>query len=121
MPRPTRPLGGNTIIVVRAPLITDPRDNSLYRDWAHATLFTIKNVMAEPFPLAEKLNFEDNRDREFSRTACRFYMPADTDILYTDRIRHENNDYDVFGHPGRWFDLDGKGNHIAVIGRVRSG
>lgn len=77
--------------------------------------------MAEPFPMAEKLNFEDNRGREYSRTAKRFYMPPLTDILYTDRILHDGETYEVFGHPGKWFDLEGNAEHIAVIGRIRSG
>lgn len=77
--------------------------------------------MVEPFPLAEKLNFEDHRNREFARTARRFYMPFGTDVEYTDRLIFDGKLYDVFGHPGQWFDFDGKENHVAVIGQIREG
>lgn len=77
--------------------------------------------MVEPFPLAEKLNFEDNRDREYSRTARRFYMPATTSLEYTDQLIFDGKTYDIFGHPGDWFDFSGDKNHIAVIGRIREG
>jgi hypothetical protein len=77
--------------------------------------------MVEPFPLAEKLNHEENRDREFSRTAFRVYMPADTDVLRTDRLVIDGLECDVFGHPGPWFDFKGIKNHVAVIARIREG
>jgi hypothetical protein len=121
VPRPTRPLGNNTVTIVRAPLVADPRDTSLYRDWDNATSTEVANCMVEPFPLAEKLNHEENRDREFSRSAVRVYMPEDSDVLRTDRMVFDGDQYEIFGHPGRWFDPRGVRNHIAVIARIREG
>lgn len=117
----TRPLGKNTIIIVRAPLVIDNRDNTKWRDWDNATETTVRNCMVEPFPLAEKLNFEIGRDREFAQSAVRIYMPADTDIIYTDRLLHDGYTWQVLGHPGLWFDFKANRNHKAVIAQIRQG
>jgi len=77
--------------------------------------------MIEPFPLAEKLNFEDNRAREFSRSAVRIYAPGDTDVVYTDRLEFDGYEWSVLGHPGKWYDFKAKINHIAVIAQIRQG
>lgn len=117
----TRALGKSVIVIVRAPLLTDSRDNTLYRDWENATRTTVINCMVQPFPMAEKLNFEDNRDREYSRSAARFYLPPDADVIYTDRIEFDGHEWQVLGHPGTWFDFKSKRHHIAVIGQIRQG
>ena len=116
-----RPLGSDTIVIVRAPLITDPRDGSEYRDWNNATSTPISQCMVEPFMLAEKLNFEENRDREYARTALRIYAPPGTDIDINDRVEFEDHTYDVFGHPGRWRRFNGVERYVSVIGRIREG
>lgn len=109
------------IVIIRAPLLIDARDNTPWRDWDNAVETTINNCMVEPFPLAEKLNFEDNRDREYSRTAIRIWVPPSTDVVYTDRVRWGADIFDVFGTPGRWINFDGKLQHISFIARVRVG
>lgn len=115
MSKPTKPLGGNTITVVRAQLVIDPRDNSLYRDWVNASQTVVERCMVEPYPLAEKLNVEDMRDREFVRTALRVYAPKTTDIIYTDRVLFNGLEYRMFGDAGNWFHLNGALNHLAFI------
>lgn len=117
----TRALGSETVIVKRAPLKTDSRDNSKWRDWANATQTTVKKCMIEPFPLAEKLNYEDNRDREFARSAVRIYMPPGTDVVSTDRLIWDGKEYQVLGHPGKWSRFNGKEHHISVIAQIREG
>jgi len=77
--------------------------------------------MIEPFPLAEKLNFEINQDREFSQSAIRVYAPADTDIIYTDRLEHDGYIWQVLGHPGLWFDFKNNRHHKAVIAQIKQG
>lgn len=119
--RPTRPLGGNTIIIVRAELVTDPRDNSLYRDWLNATETPVPKCMVEPYPLAEKLNIEDDRDREYMRGALRVYAPKTIDVEYTDRVRFNGKLYSVFGDENNWYHFDGTLNHVAFILRRRNG
>lgn len=117
----TTRLGKNIIVVVRAPLVLDNRDNTLWRDWDNATRTEVKFNMIEPFPLAEKLNFEINQDREFSQSAIRIYTQPETDILYTDRIEHDGYTWQVLGHPGLWYDFKAKKHHKAVIAQIRQG
>src|SRR5678809_1678454 len=106
-------LGKNTITRIRAPLLTDTVDNSQWRDWSSAEQTQITNCMVEPFPLSEKLNFEDGRNREFSQSAVRVYCPAGTDIVYTDRLIIRDEEYNILGHPGKWYDFKGKIEHVA--------
>lgn len=118
---PASRLGKNTITRLRAPLVTDPRDNTQYRDWDNATSTDIPNCMVEPFPLSEKLNFEDGRKREFAQSAVRVYAPAGTDLIYTDRLMIAGSEYGILGHPGIWYDFKGNVDHVAVIAQRREG
>jgi head-tail adaptor len=77
--------------------------------------------MVEPFPLAEKLNLEINKDREFSQSAVRIYVQPATDVVYTDRIEHDGHTWNVLGHPGLWFDTKNNRHHKAVIAQIRQG
>lgn len=116
-----RPLGSDTFTILRAPLVTDPRDGSLYRDWDNPTETVVTDSNVQPFPLAEKLNFEDNRDREFARTAVRIFAPPGTDVEPTDRILFNGLTYDVFGHAGPWRRFSGQERYVQIILRVREG
>lgn len=116
-----RPLGSDTITILRAPLATDPRDGTQYRDWNNATSTTVHRCNVQPFPLAEKLNFEFNLDREFSRTAIRIYAPPGTDFLPEDRILFNGTSYDIFGSKGDWRRFSGSPHHVQVIARQLEG
>jgi hypothetical protein len=116
-----RPLGQQSFIRRRAPLVTNPRDNTAYRDWDNAVDTVITNCSIQPYRLSEKLNFEITVEREFSRTSMRFFCPPETDIESTDRILYDGHEYDVLGHEGAWFDLHGNRHHVAFIGRRREG
>lgn len=118
---PTRPLGNQSIVVVRAPLAPNARDGTLERNWAAATRTTVSGCSVQPFKLAEKLNFEDNREREFARTALRVFAPAGTDIESTDRMEYAGKTFDVFGHSGSWNDFTGTQHHVAFVARLREG
>lgn len=118
---PTRPLGNQSIVRRRAPLTANSRDGSLERDWANAVETTITQCNVQPFKLAEKLNFEDNREREFTRSALRVYAPAGTDVDPDDIIVYRGKQYDVFGFSGEWFDFDAVAHHVAFIIRLREG
>lgn len=117
MPR----LGSDSFVIQRAPLLIDPRDGSSYRDWNNPVQTTVRDANVQPFMMAEKLNFEENRDREFSRTAIRVYAPPGTDVESTDRIVYNSRTYDVFGTPGDWHRFSGLKNHVAFIARIREG
>lgn len=117
----SRALGNETVTIIRAPLKTDPRDNSKWRDWGDATEVVITRCMVQPFPLAEKLNYEEGRDREFARSAVRMYLPPGSDVVSTDRIEWNNREYQVLGHPGIWSRFNGDAHHVAIIAQIREG
>lgn len=116
-----RPLGSDTIIIVRAPLVTDPQDGSEYRDWNNPVSITVAQCNVQPFPMAEKLNFEFNLDREFARTAIRIYAPPGTRFESSDRIVFDSTTYEVFGHDGPWKRFSGQERYVQVIARVKEG
>lgn len=116
-----RPLGSDTITILRAPLVVDPVDNSSYRDWDTAVSTPVYRCSVQPFPMAEKLNFEENRSREFSRTAIRIWCPPGTRFEPTDRILYMGETYDVFGHQGVWHRFRGQEHHVQIIARLREG
>ena len=118
---PSRPLGKATIVVIRAPLVDNPRTGAKVRDWENATETTVMNCNCQPFPLAEKLNFELMDNREFARSSVRVYAPAGTEIEHTDRIRYRGDTYEVFGFPGDWQDFHEVPHHVAFVMRIRSG
>lgn len=121
MPPLTRPLGNQTIVIQRAPLVASGRDGTLQRSWSTATETTVTKCSVQPFRLAEKLNFEDNRDREFARSALRVFAPAGTDVEPTDRVVFSGKTYDVFGFGGDWAGFDGNPHHVAFVIRLREG
>lgn len=114
--------GRQTITILRADLIVDPVDQSEYRDWPNATEIEIEGCSVQPFPMAEKLNFEENRDREYSQTAVRVYAPAGTRVEPTDRALYLGEEYQVFGHEGQWYQLtSGAEHHVQFILRKMEG
>jgi len=116
-------LGTDSIIILNAELITNPRDNSLYRDWENATSVTVPHCNVQAFPLAEKLQFEFNLDREFTRSGFRVYAPANTAVFRTSRVRWRDEEYDVHGEPGPWHALNppSRLDHVAFIIRLIAG
>jgi len=116
-----RNLGLTTVYIVRAPLITDPRDNTLYRDWKDAEEIEVRNCMVEPYPMAEKLNLEIMGEREFVQTAVRVFMPPETEVYYTDRLRWNSDLFNVLGQPFTWQDFRNKLVWRAVIAQYRMG
>lgn len=114
-------VGPHTIVVIRAPLVTDTRDNSKWRDWANATETTVNHCMVQPYRMAEKLNAEDEIDREFAQTSFRVFAPPTTDVVYTDRIRYREEEFEVLGKPGLWHDLQGRPVYLGVIIRAKLG
>lgn len=118
--------GPDTITIIRATLVLDSRDNSYYRDWPNATQTTYGNCMVEPYRMAEKLNSEDNVDREFAATSIRVFCQPGTDVLYTDRLTvssfgYEGITFNVLGLPGAWHDLQNKRVYRGIIARANLG
>lgn len=117
------PLGEDEYTIVRAPLVSDPRDGSLYRDWDNATEFVVVGAKVNPFQLAEKLQFEINAEREYSRTGMKFFGPPDDEALPqdTDRIEYNGDLYEVFGIPMMWTDFEGNADHVEFVGQLKKG
>lgn len=119
---PTRSIGTETIIRLRAPLVISERDNTTeYRDWDNAVETEFNNVMVQPFKMAEKLNFEDEVGREFVRTAFRFIMLGEQDFLYSDHILWNGYELLIFGHPQKWRRFNGELKYSGFIARIQEG
>jgi hypothetical protein len=116
-----RKLGSSTFTIVSAPLVLNPLDNTSYRDWQNATQVVVKNASVQPFRMAEKLNLEINKEREFSRTGLRFFAPPGIRVDANDRIVYDNEEYSVFGHLGIWKDRRGREHHVEFLARRREG
>lgn len=114
-------LGQNTVTVVSAPLVSDPRDNSVYRDWANATETVVEGCMVQPFLTASRMSAEDNIEREFSKMQRRMWLPAGTEVYYFDRIVFAGDTYDVWGQPNHWYDFEGNESHVELLVVLREG
>lgn len=114
-------LGKTPIVVVRAALVTDTRDNTSYRDWAHASSTTVTDNMVEPFLLSNQLIKENNAGREFSATIYRVWSPPAAGIEYTDRVEYLGDTYEVWGHPQLWVDFRNKPHHWNFLMKLREG
>lgn len=121
MPAPTRKLGSDSFIRRRADLVWNDDAKAYFRDWDNAVDTVIEDCSIQAFRLAEKLNYEINKEREFSRTGLRIFAPAGTDIDANDRIVFDGREYAVFGHSSDWKDFLGKVNHVAFLARRREG
>lgn len=71
--------------------------------------------------MAEKIAFEYNLGRDFTRTAFRVWCPAGTSVRSTDRVLYDGDQYDVFGGAGKWHEFTGEESHVQFIMRLREG
>lgn len=115
------PLGSETFTLIRAELVENDRDGSEYRDWDNAEEIEVTGAKVNPYQLAEKLNYEMNAEREYARTGLKFYAPAGTVALATDRIRYNGIIYLIFGHPQEWKDFEGLGSHVELTAQLKEG
>lgn len=114
-------LGYDTIIIISAPLVADPRDNTQYRDWANANRVVVRNCLVQPFLLTDKLKIEENEEREFSEDTWRVWAPAGTVIDHHNRVEFQGVVYEVRGLPGEWRDFTGRVAHLNFMIRRRVG
>lgn len=114
-------LGSEVITIKRAPELTDPRDGSLYRDWPTASSTVVEGCMVQPFLMSNKLVVEDNLQRQFASQYFRVWMPAGTDLEYTDRLEFRGNSYDVYGEAGPWYDFEAVESHVQCVVLLRKG
>lgn len=116
-----RPLGNDTIQIKRAPLVVEPAGNEQYRDWANATLTTVSHCNLQPFLPSDRLQYEVNAEREFSRAVWRLYCPPGTDLLPSDRVIYAGEEYEVVSEAARWRRLGGQERYVGVILQRRIG
>lgn len=115
------PLGVETFIIRRAPLVTNPRNGEQTRDWSNADDTIVTGAKVNPFELSEKLGLDYNIDREFVRGSLKFYAPAGTDIDKNDRIIYLGETFSVLGEPFPWYDFEGQEHHIEIVARYQEG
>ncbi len=113
-------LGEQTIITLDAPLVQG-RTGAFYRDWDAAVQTVIPGCSVQPFILAEKLNYTNDSEREFTKNSWRVYAPPDAVVSPEARVIYQGVEHDVQGIPGDWVDLDGVKNHKAFLIRERRG
>ena len=118
---PTRPLGSDTVVRIRAELVRDPKDNSLYRDWENATELTIPDCSVQAPKLSDKLRNEIDNEREYQLTFVRLYAPPGTDLRYTDRLIFGNDLYEIQGEPTPWRRFNGQEHHVTALLKLREG
>ncbi len=88
-------LGSHTITRLRAPFKTDTYGNeSSERDWDQATELPVAGCSVQGEPSSEF-----TRDRNSVTIRKEVYAPVDADLLSTDRVRWEDNTYDIDGEP----------------------
>lgn len=116
-----RPLGRESVTIIRADLVPSSRDGSLFRDWANATETTYTGCNVQPFILSEKFQSEDTKDREFARWTLRVWGPAGMDVQYTDRCRWRGVTYEALGLIQIWSHIMGPDHHTSFAIRERVG
>lgn len=102
-----------TIVRVRAPVITD-RYNNRKRDWDNAARLTVEGVNVQPAG-ARSQSVEETVDRQTTVTAWSLQTRegVDLDLLATDRVEFDGMTLEVDGKVGRWPDpFTGAVHHI---------
>jgi len=108
-------LGNNIVIVKNAPLVADPTDGTLYRDWDAADTTTVAGCMFQPFQPAGTKLLEDNKFREYSSGFFRLWMPAGSPVDSNSKIEFNGHTYEVYGSPNPWYDFEGVESHIECL------
>lgn len=119
-----RPLGNDTITILKPTFVTDTVDNTGYWDFSNPTEITVENCSVQPFLPSDKLQFEITSERDYSRATWRLYAPSTSDtrnIDPHDRISFEGVEYEVFGRVGTWRRFSGANHHVQIILQRRTG
>jgi head-tail adaptor len=105
----------HVIGIVRAPLVTDGKGNTI-RNWSAAT-----TTMAAAWVLPDNSNENTlNQDRIVSR--WKVLVEPSADIAATDRVTHDGNTFQVDGEIQMWPDRNGVDHHYeGYLKRVTGG
>lgn len=96
-----------TITRLRAPQVTGPDGATIPGDWEAATE---TDYAVEFQPLGSNENVVGQQRTESTHRA---FMPADADVVPTDRLRFRGVVYQVDGQPAAWRS-GGRAHHVEV-------
>lgn len=119
-----RPLGNDTVTILKPDVVVDSVDNTTYFDFDNATEIVVEECSIQPFLLAAQLQFEVTGERDYARTTWRLYAPTTDDTLAIephDRIRFDGQDYEIYGIGGSWRRLMGTSHHMQFVLQQRRG
>lgn len=103
-------IANQTVVRLRATATTDAHNNSV-TSWDSPAAATIPGCSVQPIPGDESIL---GRDSVTSR--WNLWAPPAADIKSSDRIRHDDVDYEVDGSVQKWTDTTGNGwDHLYVI------
>lgn len=100
-----------TVTRLRAPLVDD-RYGDKIRDWNNADALTIENCRIIPELVASDRDPSGRVDREVVVDRWLLFAPSGVDILATDHIRWDNDEYVIEGEVLRWPSPSGRLSHI---------
>ena len=90
-------LGPHTVVVLRAPAVTDRYGNTTgERDWNAATETAVDGCSVQSQP-----STEFTQDRAGVLIRKQLFAPVHTDLTAADRVRHEGQVFEVVGDPQR--------------------
>lgn len=101
----------DTVTRVRAPL-ADDRYGDDVRDWANATTQDIPGCRIAPASIAADDSPSNVIDRDRLNRRFNFFGPPGADLVASDRIRWQGEDYDITGDVRHWRSPSGRLAHI---------
>ncbi|MGN6589502.1 MAG: hypothetical protein ACTHKE_04345 [Sphingomicrobium sp.] len=109
-----RPLGTDTVTVLRAGTTIDPYSQlATAGDWDHPTSWDVRGCDFQPGASSEQLI-----GRDFSEIGGTVFAPIGTDVTEYDRVSFQGTVYDVDGKPEVW---PGRMGYVGVHLKVRKG
>lgn len=105
----------DTVTVVRAGTSASPDGGDPLPNWATATTTDYAGE------LQELSSTEDVVAAQRTDSTYKAFLPADADVLATDRLRHLGLDYEIIGRPDRQ-RFRGRDHHYEIrCGRITGG
>lgn len=117
-----RPLGNDTITIVKPTVTVDPSDNTTILGFSPPDEeIVVPRCMVQPYVAAQ---VEDVINRDFVRATWRVWAPITDDVLSIephDRIVFQEQEYEIFGVVGTWRFFSGTQRHAQFTIQLRKG
>lgn len=113
----TEPIGGETITIRRAALVTDGPYGARRRDWGGATTTVVGGCSVQPYGQPAEVT----AGREFTSTHLRLFAPYGIELAAADRVEYAGTTFEVDGEPDRWRDEYGNPDHTEAALRRLAG